>query len=90
MLYILVSHISSVNTGSLALEMNVMLNHFIYVQKYLSLEYLNEVILNFELGFMEQSDRPSSIDSRYIKDTSERKLGQSGLILIYHDAIWFN
>ena len=55
-----------------------MLCQFIFINQYFSLEYLNGVIQDFELGFMERNDRPSKIDGYNIRDVSEKKLGQSG------------
>ena len=39
-----------------------MLCQFIFINQYFSLAYLNGVIQDFELGFMERNDRPSKID----------------------------
>ena len=64
--------------GLLPLEVKLVLCQFIFINQYFSLEYLNGVIQDFELGFMERNDRPSKIDGHSIRDVSEKKLGQSG------------
>lgn len=72
--------------GLLPLEVKLVLCQFIFINQYFSLEYLNGVIQDFELGFMERNDRPSKIDGYSFRDVSEKKLGQSdnGAYIFWH------
>ena len=59
------------------MEITALLDHLIFQKKYLTLEHVNDLILEFEFGYMEVKNKPSPIDLQSLRD---RKLGQSGLL----------
>ena len=72
--------------GTLLLEVKVLLKYLIYDEKIFTLEYLNDKISEFQLGYFESTDRPSTIKRENIVVDSVHKLGQSGMyVLIYYD-----
>ena len=64
--------------GALQYEAKLLLKHCILDEKYFSLDYLNQLIDTFELGYME-SNRPSKITSKTLRaqDNSLKQNGKS-------------
>lgn len=62
--------------GVLQYEGNLLLQHCITDCQYFTLAYLNSIIENIELGYMEADDRPTPITSQVLR--SDRGLGQKG------------
>ena len=60
-------------------EMILVLHHAIYEEEYFSLHYLNSRIEHIELGYTEESDRPSPIKSKSLKARDTFSLSQSGM-----------
>ena len=62
--------------GVLQYEGNLLLQHCISDFQYFTLTFLNSVIENIELGYMESDGRPTPITSHVL--SSDRTLGQKG------------
>ena len=61
------------------MEMQLLLQHLIYDdQCFFSLDRFNQLLAEYELGYMESSNRPSPIRRDAILSTFEHSLNQSG------------
>jgi hypothetical protein len=63
--------------GVLQYEVKLVLRHCVVSKKYFQLSFLNMHIDNYELGFMEASNRPSPIKKETLK-SSDHSLKQNG------------
>lgn len=67
--------------GVLQYEGNLLLQHCITDCQYFTVAYLNSVIENIELGYMEADDRPIPITSQVLhSDRSLEQIGRSSLM----------
>ena len=64
--------------GMLEYETKELLICHIRQEAYYTLEYLNQQIVGFELGYMENRDRPSLISSKTLQ-SNDHKLKQEGI-----------
>ena len=60
--------------GSLQYEMKLMLQEFILREKYITLDEFNARIERFDLGYMEEKDRPSPISDTTLRSESAMML----------------
>ena len=60
--------------GMLPMELHLLFGH-LFSEDDLTLQSLNHCIASFELGYMEEKDRPSAIEATPL---SEGRLGQTG------------
>lgn len=65
--------------GALQYEVKVMLQEMIHSDGYFTVDLLNSRLINTELGYMEQKDRPTPIDAKNISN-SGHTLSQAGTI----------
>lgn len=63
--------------GALPRNIRLLLFHCVVTKKYYSMNYFNEMILNFQYGDNEKPNAPRPIDKAKITSNSD-KLGQSG------------
>lgn len=64
--------------GAFQYEAKLMLKQFIYYDHYFTLDYLNQQIEAFELGYSEIKSRPSLISQATLVDEGSNLLKQSG------------
>ena len=65
--------------GVLQYEVKLLLCHCIRDEKYFRLSLLNDCIENYELGFMEASNRPTPIKRKTLY-SSDHSLKQNGML----------
>ena len=65
--------------GVLQWELNLIFKHFLQ-SGYLTVPIINNVISQYEFGYIESKDRPSSID---FLSENDKKLGQSGMLNMF-------
>lgn len=63
--------------GALQYEMKLLLRHCIDDKKYFTYNHLQQIMVNFELGFMEYTNRPTPITRETLKKT-DNSLNQNG------------
>lgn len=83
--------------GVLPFMMKLMLQQFMDKAKPFSLKDLNEIILNFEYGYQDSSDKLSKIQPTTLNSADKTKMGQSGMydvefsLMIYiHMNLWLH
>ena len=65
--------------GALQYEMKLMLQEFILREKYITLDGFNARLERFELGYMEEKDRPTPISDTTLRSESSNTLKQAGM-----------
>ena len=65
--------------GALQYETKLMLQQFILREKYITLDEFNNRLERFELGYMEEKDRPSPISDTTLRSESSNTLKQAGM-----------
>lgn len=56
-------------------EILLLLDHLINEEDYFSLQQLNSCLLRVELGYMEETDRPSPITQKNLRERKSFSLG---------------
>ncbi len=64
--------------GGLQYEAKLILNRFIYEDRYFTLEDLNFKLENFEYGYLDTKNRPSPITRETLTTRSNNSLKQNG------------
>ena len=65
--------------GALQYETKLMLQQFILREKYITLDAFNNRLERFELGYMEEKDRPSPISDTTLRSESSNTLKQADM-----------
>lgn len=60
------------------MEAKLLLQHLIIEEKAFTLDFFNQKLLEFDLGYMEANNRPSQIPMKVLRSSSDYSLRQNG------------